>query len=248
MTRDAHKTLSRLYVPVENLSGGEEIELSEGQHHYLRNVMRANEGTQLRVFNGRNGEWLASIKELSKKKAIISLFEKIGEQTASEDIWMLASPIKKEAFDFMVEKSAELGATQFFPIICARTVISRINRDRLQATANDAAEQCERLDIMQVSDLGDLEVLFETWAPSRKLIFCLERGEAPPLAVTLQKLPPDTPLAILIGPEGGFTEAEIAFIRQQPFALPVSLGSRILKAETAAVAALAVAQAWTQKA
>ncbi len=248
MTRDAHKTLSRLYVPVENLSGGEEIELSEGQHHYLRNVMRAQEGAQLRIFNGRNGEWLARIKELSKKKVIISLFEKIGEQTSSEDIWILASPIKKEAFDFMVEKSAELGAAQFFPIICERTVISRINRERLQATANDAAEQCERLDIMQVSDLGDLEVLFETWAPGRKLIFCLERGEASPLAVTLQKLPPDTPLAILIGPEGGFTEAEIAFIRQQPFALPVSLGTRILKAETAAVAALAIAQSWAQKA
>ena len=247
MTRDAHKTLSRLYVPADNLSGGEMIELSEGQHHYLRNVMRAGEGTQLRVFNGRNGEWLASLSELSKKKAIITLFEKIGEQTASEDIWMLASPIKKEAFDFMVEKSAELGAAQFFPIICERTVVSRINRDRLQATANDAAEQCERLDIMQVSDLGDLEILFETWAPSRKLIFCLERGAAPPLAAALAKLPPDTPLAILIGPEGGFTEAETAFISRQPFALPVALGARILKAETAAVAALAVVQAWAHK-
>lgn len=246
MTRDAHKTLSRLYVPADNLSGGETIELSQGQHHYLRNVMRAEEGTQLRVFNGRNGEWLASLSELSKKKAIITLFEKIGEQTSSEDIWMLASPIKKEAFDFMVEKSAELGASQFFPILCERTVVSRINRDRLQATANDAAEQCERLDIMQVSDLGDLEVLFESWAPSRKLIFCLERGEAPPMAAALAKLPPDTPLAILIGPEGGFTEAEIAFIARQPFALPVSLGSRILKAETAAVAALAIAQSRAQ--
>lgn len=247
MTRDAHKTLSRLYVPADNLSGGETIELSEGQHHYLRNVMRAAEGTQLRVFNGRNGEWLANLSELSKKKAIVTLFEKIGEQTASEDIWMLASPIKKEAFDFMVEKSAELGAAQFFPVICERTVVSRINRDRLQATANDAAEQCERLDIMQVSDLGDLEILFETWAPSRKLIFCLERGAAPPLAAALAKLPPDTPLAILIGPEGGFTEAETAFISRQPFALPVSLGARILKAETAAVAALAVVQAWAHK-
>ncbi|HYD17015.1 MAG TPA: 16S rRNA (uracil(1498)-N(3))-methyltransferase [Patescibacteria group bacterium] len=243
MSRDASKNLSRLYVPRDNLSRGESFALSDGQHHYLRNVMRAEAGTQLRLFNGRNGEWLAEVSEMSKKNALVTVLEKLREQHAAEDIWVLASPVKKEAFDFMIEKSAELGAARFFPILCDRTIVNRINLERLQATANDAAEQCERLDTMEVSDLGDLENLFESWSPSRKLIFCMERGDAPMLGAALAKLAPDTPLALLVGPEGGFTDAEMAFITRQPFAIPVSLGTRILKAETAVVAALAAMQA-----
>lgn len=243
MTSAAYKTLPRLYVSRENISRGEICELSEGQHHYLRNVMRLSAGDKVRTFNGRNGEWLAELTEISKKNASVSFVEKIGEQTSSPDIWVLASPVKKEAFDIMVEKSAELGAAHFFPILCERTVVSRVNRDRMQAMSIEAAEQCERLDVMEVSALSDLENLFETWNPARKLIFCIERAEAPALAKAISQLPPSNPLAILVGPEGGFTDKEIEFIREQKFAVPVSLGSRILKAETALIAALACVQA-----
>jgi len=239
MTSPAYKTLPRLYVSRENISRGETCELSEGQLHYLRNVMRIRQGDKLRTFNGRNGEWLAEVKEISKKNAIVSFAEKIREQAASLDIWVVASPVKKEAFDLMVEKSAELGAVQFLPVLCDHTAVQRINRERLQAISTEAAEQSERLDVMEVADLGDLESLFETWFSGRKLIFCLERSEALPIAKALAQLPRNTPLAILVGPEGGFSEKEAAMISKQPFVTPVSLGPRILKSETALITALA---------
>jgi 16S rRNA (uracil1498-N3)-methyltransferase len=246
MSSENHTRLPRLHVDRENISRGEICGLSEGQHHYLRNVMRLQPGDRVRAFNGRNGEWLAEVTEISKKNAIISFAEKIREQTASPDVWALASPVKKEAFDFMIEKSSELGASQFFPILCDRTVVPRVNRERLQAISTEAAEQCERLDVMEVATLMDMESLFETWSSGRKLIFCLERGEAPPIAQALQQIPRKTPLAVLVGPEGGFSDAEIARIKSQPFAVPVSLGPRILKAETALLAALACVQQMTE--
>lgn len=243
MTSAETKTLPRLYVSRENISRGEICGLSEGQHHYLRNVMRLAPGDKVRAFNGRNGEWLAEVTEISKKNAIITFAEKIREQQAASDIWVLASPIKKEAFDFMVEKSAELGASQFIPILCEKSVVSRTNRDRMQLQAIEACEQCERLDLMEVAGLTDLESLFEIWFSGRKLIFCIERKDAPPLAEALKKIPRETPLAVLVGPEGGFSDKEIEFISKQKFTVPVSLGPRILRAETAAIAALATVQA-----
>lgn len=238
----AYKTLPRLYVPTENISRGENCALSEGQHHYLRNVMRLAAGDKVRAFNGRNGEWLAELSEVTKKNAVVTFLEKTGEQFSSPDLLILASPIKKEALDFMIEKSTELGASQFQPVLCEHTSVNRINRERLQATAIEAAEQCERLDIMEVGELTKLENVLASWPSDRKLIFCVERGDAPPLAQALAKMPGDTPLAILVGPEGGFSEKEISFISAQPYVTPVSLGARILKAETALIAALAVIQ------
>lgn len=241
MTTSEFKTLLRLFVSRENISRGESAELSEGQHHYLRNVMRVKPGDRLRSFNGRNGEWLAEVTELSKKKAVISFLEKIREQSASSDVRILASPVKKEAFDIMVEKSAELGAANFQPVACERTVVHRANEDRLNAIAIEAAEQCERLDIMTVEPLADLKNVLATWPSSRKLIFCLERAEVPPIAGAVRSLGAASP-GLLIGPEGGFSDGEIAFITKLPFVVPVSLGRRILKAETALIAALACIQ------
>lgn len=246
MSSDNHNRLPRLHVDRENISRGEICGLSENQHHYLRNVMRLKPGDRVRAFNGRNGEWLAEVTEISKKNAIISFAEKIREQSASPDVWALASPVKKEAFDMMIEKSAELSASQFFPVLCDHTVVPRVNRERLQAISTEAAEQCERLDVMEVATLMDLESLFETWSSGRKLIFCLERGEAPPIAQVLQKLPRRSPMAVLVGPEGGFSDNEIKRIKDQPFAVPVSLGPRILKAETALIAALACVQQFSE--
>jgi 16S rRNA (uracil1498-N3)-methyltransferase len=242
MRRDDNHRLLRLYVSRENISRGESFELSDGQTHYLRNVMRLEPGAQLRVFNGRNGEWLAEAKEISKKKAVIGFLDKLREQAPAEDLQVLASPVKKEAFDLMVEKSAELGAARFQPVVCAHTVVHRVNRERLEAVAVEAAEQCERLDLMQVEELGELKTVLSSWDKHRKLIFCMERSAAPPIAAALGKLPKGTPLAVLVGPEGGFSEEEARLIAGLPFVLPVSLGPRVLKSETALIAALACVQ------
>lgn len=245
MTSEPYKRLPRLFVPCETISDGKNFELSEGQLHYLRNVMRLKAGDSLRVFNSRNGEWRATVTELSKKKAIITFSEKLHEQKSSSDLWAVCSPVKKEAFDLMVEKSAELGVARFLPVTCEHTVVHRINRDRLQALSIEAAEQSERLDVMEIAELDSLKSLLHSWPSGRKLIFCLERGDAPPVLQALGRIPAGTPLAVLIGPEGGFSAEEAAYIAGLPFAMPVSLGPRILKAETALIAALACVQGAT---
>lgn len=201
--------------------------------------MRLNAGDKLRVFNGIDGEWLTEIKEINKKSALIEFYKKIDKQISASDLWVLASPIKKESFDIMIEKSAELGASKFMPVICAHTVVHRANEERLQAISIEAAEQCERMDIMTVSPLVELKAVLQGWPSDRKLIFCQERGGAPPIAQKLAGIKKGTPLAVLVGPEGGFSDEETQFIRSQPFVESVSLGPRILRAETALIAALA---------
>lgn len=238
-----HHRLIRLYVPQEPPAAGHLCELSERQAHYLRNVMRCAAGDRLRVFDGTSGEWLAEIKDIGKKKALISFVELIREQVNSPDIYVLASPVKKEAFDFMIEKASELGAKAFQPIACARTVIHRINEDRLQALAVEAAEQCERLDVMRILPLKGIKEALDSISLDRKLIFCIERMQAPMILPRLQAAETKLPLGVLIGPEGGFTPEEAEMVTAMPQALPVSLGPRILRAETALVAALTCVQA-----
>jgi len=203
--------------------------------------MRKTAGEALRVFNGQDGEWLAALDELNKNKAFIKLDRKLLEQKASSDIWVLASPVKKEAFDLMVEKSCELGAAKFIPVTCERTVVHKINQERLQAIAIEAAEQSERLDVMVVESLGNLRKIFNFDGCDRDLIFCVERSGAASLVDTAKKLA-DKPLAILIGPEGGFSSQEIDLINNFKKTHPVSLGQRILKSETALIAALSCIQ------
>lgn len=235
--KSEHKNLVRLYLAQNSFSAGARCELSDPQAHYLRNVMRLSPGASLRVFNGRDGEWIATVGELGRKKAFLSLAEKIKEQQTSPAIRILASPVKREAYEWMVEKAAELGAAVFQPVICARTVVHRINTERLQAISIEASEQCERLDIMTVEPPVDLRQLLQSWDAEDKLVFCRERGEAKPLMRLLPDLKP--PLSLLVGPEGGFTDEEAEMISGQPFAESVSLGSSILRAETALVSALA---------
>jgi len=239
MNMKAHKNLPRLFMPLEDITGGESAALPEGQLHYLRNVMRLEPGDRLRVFNGRNGEWLAELQDLNKKKGIITFVEKLQEQISAPDIWVLASPVKKEAFEWMIEKASELDAARFLPVICDHTVVHRVNGERMGLIAAEAAEQSERLDVMQIAEVQSLEDVMKSWVSDRKLIFCLEREKAAPLMAVLEKLGPAQPLAVLIGPEGGFSEKEIAFLQSLPFVESASLGERILKAETALVAALA---------
>lgn len=238
-----HSRLIRLFVPQVPPEKGQQCVLSERQAHYLRNVMRCAAGDHLRVFDGTDGEWLAEMKEVSKKNVVISFVEKTREQIGSPDIHVLASPVKKEAFDFMAEKASELGVKAFQPVTCARTVIHRVNEDRLQAQAVEAAEQCERLDVMRIQPLKSLKDIVTSIPLDRKIIFCVERSQAPMILPRLQSAEIKLPLAVLIGPEGGFTREEIEMVSALPNAVPVSLGPRILRAETALVSALTCVQA-----
>ena len=237
MEMKKYKRLVRLYIPDVDFIRGEKFGISEGQAHYLRNVMRKLPGVALRVFNGRDGEWLATIVELNKKSAFLELDNKLLEQRESSDIWILASPVKKEAFDLMIQKACELGAAKFMPVICEHTVVRRINQERLQAIAIEAAEQSERFDVMTVEPVTDLKKTLDSVCYERNIIFCIERMEAASFFETVQKLA-DKPLAILIGPEGGFSSQEIDFIRELKHVNAVTLGSNILKSETALIAAL----------
>jgi 16S rRNA (uracil1498-N3)-methyltransferase len=203
--------------------------------------MRKAPGDALRVFNGHDGEWLAVVDELSKKQALIKLDRQLLEQKTGADIWVLASPVKKEAFDLMIEKSCELGAAKFIPVICDHTVVHKINQERLQSIATEAAEQSERLDVMMVESLRGLKEILGSSDYQRDLIFCLERAEAVPLVETARKLA-GKPLAILVGPEGGFSVQEIDFISHLDHVHPVTLGTQVLKAETALIAALSCVQ------
>lgn len=241
-TEDVHK-LVRLYVPNATLQAGETHALSEEQHHYLRNVMRMEEGHQLRVFNGAEGEWLASMQELNKKKAIISIVQQLREQDNGQDVIILSPPVKKEVFDFMVQKACELGAGELQPVITAHTSVHKINEERLQWIATEAAEQCERLTVMPVRPLSDLKSVLESWDKNKKLIFCIERSDAPAMIHSLIADEINPPLGVLIGPEGGFSEEEIAYVTGLEFVVPVSLGPNVLRTETAMISALLCLQA-----
>ena len=241
MEMKKYKRLVRLYIPDADFVCGEKFGISEGQAHYLRNVMRKSAGESLRVFNGRDGEWLATIAELNKKSALLELTHKLLEQKQSSDIWVLASPVKKEAFDMMIQKSCELGAAKFIPVTCAHTVVHRINQERLQAIAIEAAEQSERFDVMTVEPFTDLKKALKSVCCERNIIFCIERVEVASFSETVKKLA-GKPLAILIGPEGGFSSQEIDFIQGLEYVNAVTLGSRILKSETALIAALSGVQ------
>ncbi len=203
--------------------------------------MRKSAGDALRVFNGQDGDWLATVAEINKKKALVKLDHQLLEQKQSPYVWVLASPVKKEAFDLMIEKSCELGAAKFIPVTCEHTVVHKINQERLQAIAIEAAEQSERLDVMTVEPLSDLKKCLNSFDYKRNIIFCIERAAAVSLAGAAKKLA-QKPLAILIGPEGGFSSQEVDFISNFKNVTPVSLGPRILKTETALIAALAGVQ------
>lgn len=203
--------------------------------------MRKKPGDALRVFNGHDGEWLASLDELNKNKSLIKLNRQLLEQKPSPDIWVMASPVKKEAFDLMIEKACELGAAKFIPVTCERTVVHKMNQERLQAIAIEAAEQSERLDVMTVESLSSLKQALNSDKYKRNIIFCIERAEVSSLATVAQKQA-HAPAMLLIGPEGGFSSQEIDFINNCKDVYPVSLGPQVLKAETAMIAALSVFQ------
>lgn len=236
----------RLFVAAD-LSEGAAIALPKEQAHYLANVMRARPGEAVLVFNGRDGEWQAAIEALAKSAATLAPLARTRPQAPEPDLWLLAAPIKKDRIDLVAEKAAELGASLLWPVFTRRTVMTRVNTERLAAHMIEAAEQCERLSVPEVAEPVALDKALAGWDPGRTLLFLDESGSGTPIAESV----PDGPLAVLVGPEGGFDETERALLARLPFARPVSLGPRILRAETAAIAALAVVQAlkgdWTRR-
>jgi 16S rRNA (uracil1498-N3)-methyltransferase len=244
----------RLFVD-QPLSGGARLELDRDAAHYLVNVMRLKPGAPVRLFNGRDGEWRAEVAEAGKRAAALSVSARLRAQAASPDVHLYFAPVKRARTDFIVEKATELGAGLIGPVMTRRTNAERVRTDRLAATAREAAEQTERLDLPVIAEPVALDRLISGWDPARRLIFCDEAGEegekpwggetgrARPIREALEDRRGEGLWAILIGPEGGFDAGERALLRAQGFVVPVSLGPRILRADTAAAAALSVWQA-----
>ena len=227
----------RLYVEAD-LAAGAGVALAAGQAHYLRQVMRKAAGAEVLLFNGRDGEWQAEVAEAGKRGGVLLCREQSRAQSLPPDLWLLFAPIKKARTDFIVEKAVEMGVRRICPVQTEFTNSDRIRQDRLQAHAVEAAEQCGAVFVPEVTALAKLERVLANWDAARQIAFCDEAlaGESGQL--------PDAPgpWAVLIGPEGGFSEAERTRLRGLEHAHAISLGPRILRADTAAVAALTLWQ------
>ncbi|WP_291297649.1 16S rRNA (uracil(1498)-N(3))-methyltransferase [Elioraea sp.] len=234
-------SLIRLHV-ADALAQGATLTLGEAQARYLAAVMRRSVGDAVLVFNGRDGEWQAAIATLAKGRATLAIGHRTRAQTSSPDLWLLAPVLKRETLEWMVEKATELGAARILAVTTERSAVTRTNPERLTAIAAEAAEQCERLDVPVVDAPQPLATVLAGWNPDRRLVVGDERGRSPPIADAIAGEAPG-PWAVLVGPEGGFTARELDGLRKLPFCRLASLGPRILRAETAALSALAVLQA-----
>ncbi len=227
------------------LSFGVDVPLTREQANYLVNVLRLAVGDSVLVFNGRDGEWLANLSAVSKKSASLRLQDRRREQEAVPDIDYLFAPLKHARLDYMVQKAVEMGARRLTPVLTARTQVHRINAERMRANAIEAAEQCGILSLPEIDAPVALDRVLGAWPDDRLLVFCDEDAPvADPLAALRSRVgasPP--PAAVLIGPEGGFDERERRLLLAFPRALAISLGPRVLRADTAGVAAMALVQA-----
>lgn len=235
----------RLFVP-HDLDAGAAVTLDEGQSRYLSAVMRKGVGDAVALFNGRDGEWRATVATVGKREVGLDVQEALRPQATGPDLDLIIALVKRARLETIVEKAAELGARRVRPVITERTNADHTRVDRLQAIATEAAEQTGRLDVPQVCEPVKLERMLSDWDAGRRLLFCDEAGDAPPV---LRAADSGGPWAILIGPEGGFAPKEREGLRASPFAVPASLGPRILRADTAAISALTLWQAavgdWT---
>jgi 16S rRNA (uracil1498-N3)-methyltransferase len=236
---------TRLYV-TSDLGEGAALPLSDGHMHYLLHVLRAKAGDHVRLFNGRHGEWSAELETVTKRGVIVRLKAQTAPQVPAPDVWLVFAPVKKTPGEYLVQKATELGVARLQPVFTRRTIAARINEERMAANAIEAAEQSERVSVPDIAAPLRLEKLLASWPPERTLYFCDEGGDAKPLAEAAKP----GPAAILTGPEGGFDPAERELLRSRSFVVPVTLGPRILRADTAALAALAVWQSvagdWAQ--
>lgn len=231
-------TLPRLHVP-DDLSAGAQIDLPRETAHYLTNVIRKSVGDSVRVFNGTGGEWRAEIKSAVKKSATLNVTEQLRTLMVVPDVTLLFAPVRKHRTAFIIEKGTELGVRTFQPVQTTRTQFPRLNIDKARLQAIEAAEQTERLDIPEINELKPLLDVLAAWGDT-PILFADESGDAGDARDVCAKL--TAPLAILIGPEGGFTDAERDELRDMDNVHPVTLGPRILRADTAAIALLSVWQ------
>jgi 16S rRNA (uracil1498-N3)-methyltransferase len=226
----------RLYVEA-SLTSGAGVEATEGQAHYLGGVMRRAVGDVVHLFNGRDGEWSSRIAVLSRGKATLAAETLVRPQSPDADLWLMFAVLKRDMTDLVVQKATELGVSALLPVFTERTNAGRINLDRARAIAIEAAEQSERLTIPEIRPGRPLHDGLAEWPPERRLFVALERADAQALR------PSAEPAGLLIGPEGGFGPRDLAIIDRCRFVRPVSLGRRILRAETAAIVGLALLQA-----
>jgi len=236
----------RLFVEAP-LGAHTPVVLAESPAHYLLHVMRAKPGDRLSLFNGRDGEWLAEVKETAKRSVTVECRTQTAPQTEVPDLWLVFAPVKKTPADYLTQKATELGVRLLQPVITRRTIVARVNTDRMRANAVEAAEQSGRVTVPEIRDPVAFDKLLASWPSDRRILFCDEAlatasgagGTA--IAAALQSAPA-APWAVVTGPEGGFDPAERAALRALPQTVPVSLGGRILRADTAALAALSVWQ------
>jgi len=243
MARDDAHTYPRTRLHVEAALGpGVEVRLDRDRTHFLTRVLRLGPGAAVALFNGRDGEWAARLAEAGKSACTLVAETLRRPQPALSGPWLLFAPVKRGPVDLLVQKATELGAARLLPVETARTAVDRVNTPRLRIIAAEAAEQSERLDVPDVAEAVPLDRLLAGWPVGRRLLVCDESGSGPPIARALAEAGAGD-WAILAGPEGGLTPGELDALGKLPFVTKVHLGPRILRAETAAIAALAIWQA-----
>jgi 16S rRNA (uracil1498-N3)-methyltransferase len=231
----------RLYLEAP-LKAGARIACTPEQANYLLNVLRLRPGEEILAFNGRDGEWRARLIDVGKRRCALEPALQTRAQRQGPDIHYLFAPLKHARLDYMVQKATEMGVARLQPVLTRRTVAARVNGARMHANAVEAAEQCGILWVPAIAAPVRLDAMLDAWEKARTLIFCDEAAEVESPLAPLSRLAPGA-LAVLIGPEGGFDAAERARLREAAFTLPISLGPRVMRADTAAVAALALVNA-----
>lgn len=231
------RQIPRLFVE-ESLGEGAHVSLDDARAHYLAGVLRLAPGAEVRLLDDRTGEWRAWVADVAKKRVALVVEAQIAPREEAPDLWLLTAPIRRERFAWIVEKATELGVARILPVRTARTVRPHLNRARLRAHMIEAAEQCERTALPVLDSLRPLDAILGEWDEKRALYFCDEEGGAP-----LATLPLSFPAAILIGPEGGFADEERQRLLGMASARRITLGPRILRADTAVVAAISQFQA-----
>jgi 16S rRNA (uracil1498-N3)-methyltransferase len=233
--------LQRLFVRFK-LEAGLDCELDRDQAHYLGNVLRLKQGERLLLFNGQDGEWCAELSAIGRKAARVRMEHQTRPQEEGPDLHYLFAPLKRARLDYMAQKATEMGVSAICPVITRHTVAERVNTGRIVANAVEAAEQCGILRVPEVREPEKLDKLLDAWEENRLLVFA---DEAAPTASPVEALKgcQSGPLAVLVGPEGGFEREERTSLLAKPFVLPISLGPRVMRADTAAVAALGLVNA-----
>lgn len=232
------RNVCRLYI-LEHLKNGQFLELDKDKAHYLKNVLRKERGDFVRVFNGKDGEWLSEVQEFTKKSCVLKVGHHLRAQPSKQCLRLIFAPLKQARLNFLIEKSVELGVTELIPVLTERTHVREFNDERAKSIAIEAAEQSERLSIPIVHPLRTLPFFLSHWSQEKIIFMSDERLQSPSLIKQIME-PPSFELSLLVGPEGGFSSLEFELFSRYKFIHSVSLGQTILRAETAAIAGLAI--------